>query len=329
MVAVMPERHSFKPDTVLVSEARPSPNHGVRVGDRAPDMILLHYTGMADADLALQRLCEPESGVSAHYFIHTDGRIVQLVPEARRAWHAGHSAWAGETDINSCAIGIEIHNPGHEFDYPDFPPRQIAAVITLCRAIMLRRDIRADRVLGHSDVAPERKQDPGEKFPWRLLADSGIGLWAEPARIVKGPSFRLGDRGEVIAKLQEALVHYGYDLPMDGFYDEKTYAVVAAFQRHFRPDHIDGVLDSSTMITLRRMLEEKVRIGAPMSPPVQASPVQASPVQVSSVQAPLPQDYPEDAAQEEPAIGSDETASGIAFDIAPETAPEAAPASET
>jgi N-acetylmuramoyl-L-alanine amidase len=245
----------FQPDTVLVSDVVPSPNHGERANRREPDMIVLHYTGMEQAGDALHRLCAVESGVSAHYFVHEDGRIIQLVPEERRAWHAGHSFWAGESDVNSCSIGIEIHNPGHDFNYPDFPRRQIAAVISLCRAILLRRRIPADRILGHSDVAPERKQDPGEKFPWKLLAESGIGHWVAPAPLAEGPSFEMGDRGEAIGKLQLAFARYGYGLPTDGYYDEKTRYVVAAFQRHFRPQRIDGVLDSSTLITLRALLE--------------------------------------------------------------------------
>jgi N-acetylmuramoyl-L-alanine amidase len=247
--------HPFEPDTFVVADIVPSPNHGERANNREPDMIVLHYTGMENADAAVQRLAAVESSVSAHYFVHADGRIIQMVPESRRAWHAGHSFWAGETDLNSCSIGIEIHNPGHDFGYPDFPRRQIAGVISLCRAIMLRRQIPADRVLAHSDVAPERKQDPGEKFPWRLLAESGIGHWVEPAPILDSPNFEMGDRGEAIGKLQMALARYGYGLPTDGYFDEKTRCVVAAFQRHFRPARIDGVLDSSTLITLRALLE--------------------------------------------------------------------------
>jgi len=246
---------SFEPDTFLVSDVIPSPNHGERANNRAPDMIVLHYTGMESAELAVQRLAAAESGVSTHYFVHEDGRVTQMVPESRRAWHAGHSFWAGDTDINSRSIGIEIQNPGHDFGYPDFPLRQIAGVIALCRAILRRRQIPADRVLAHSDVAPERKQDPGEKFPWRLLAESGVGHWVEPAPIVDSPNFEMGDRGEAIGKLQMALARYGYGLPTDGYYDEKTRCVVAAFQRHFRPARIDGVLDSSTLITLRALLE--------------------------------------------------------------------------
>ena len=164
----------FQPDSFVVAEVRPSPNHDERKLDRKPDLILLHYTGMQTGAAALERLCSAESKVSSHYVVFEDGRIVQCVPEERRAWHAGVSFWAGETDINSCSIGIEIVNPGHEFGYVDFPLRQIAAVISLCKSIITRRGpIAADRVLAHSDVAPTRKQDPGEKFPWALLHEFG------------------------------------------------------------------------------------------------------------------------------------------------------------
>ena len=149
-----------------------------------PDMVLLHYTGDAESrEAACARLCDVDAAVSSHYLVYEDGHIDQLVQEERRAWHAGKSFWAGETDLNSRSIGIEIVNPGHDFGYPEFPEAQIAAVIALCRGIIARRPIPRDRVLAHSDVAPSRKQDPGEKFPWRLLADSGVGLWVEPAPI--------------------------------------------------------------------------------------------------------------------------------------------------
>ena len=186
----------FRPDSCVVAEVKASPNHGERKGGAKPDMIVLHYTGMRDAKLALEHLCSPLSEVSAHYVVMEDGHIVQCVPESRRAWHAGVSSWAGETDINSCSIGIEIANPGHDYGYPDFPRRQTAAMIALCRSILTRHRIPANRVLGHSDVAPSRKKDPGEKFPWRLLHDSGIGLWVKPAPITAagGRIFVLGDR---------------------------------------------------------------------------------------------------------------------------------------
>ena len=173
---------TFSPDTFLVADIVPSPNLDERKDGRAPDMILLHYTGMQSGEAALQRLCTAPSKVSSHYVVFEDGRIVQCVPEERRAWHAGVSSWGGETDINSRAIGIEIVNPGHEFGYADFPLRQIAAVIALCKSILTRRGpLRADRILAHSDVAPSRKQDPGEKFPWELLSESGVGHWVRPA----------------------------------------------------------------------------------------------------------------------------------------------------
>jgi N-acetylmuramoyl-L-alanine amidase len=172
----------FPPDSFLVVDVTPSPNFDERKDDRPPDMIVLHYTGMQTGAVALQRLTTAASKVSAHYVVFEDGRIVQCVPEERRAWHAGESSWAGENDINSRSIGIEIVNAGHELGYSDFPLRQIAATISLCKSIITRRGpISADRILAHSDVAPARKQDPGEKFPWGLLSESGVGHWVRAA----------------------------------------------------------------------------------------------------------------------------------------------------
>ena len=166
---------TFTPDSSIVSDVIPSMNYGERNNGRLADMIVLHYTGMPDVEGAIAQLCTAGTDVSAHYIVLEDGRIVQCVPESKRAWHAGVSCWAGEEDINSCSIGIEIINPGHDWGYPDFPLRQIAAVIALCRGIMLRRKVPSHRVLAHSDVAPARKKDPGEKFPWHSLANSGVG----------------------------------------------------------------------------------------------------------------------------------------------------------
>jgi N-acetylmuramoyl-L-alanine amidase len=226
----------FRPDSCVVAEVRASPNHGERQGGAKPDMLVLHYTGMRDSILALDHLCSPLSEVSAHYVVMEDGHIVQCVPESRRAWHAGVSSWAGETDINSCSIGIEIANPGHDHGYPDFPRRQIAAVIALCRSIFTRHKIPPDRVLAHSDVAPTRKKDPGEKFPWRLLHDSGVGLWVKPAPITAtGRIFVLGDRDPEVETLQMSLRSFGYGVEKSGNYDAETMAAVAAFQRHYRP----------------------------------------------------------------------------------------------
>jgi N-acetylmuramoyl-L-alanine amidase len=255
----VPAMSGFQPESSLVADVVPSPTHDERKDGRAPDIILLHYTGMQNAREALDRLCSPKSKVSTHYFVFEDGRIVQSVQESRRAWHAGESHWAGETDINSSSIGVEIANPGHDFGYPDFPPRQIAAVIALCRGIIARRGIKLDRVLAHSDVAPSRKRDPGEKFPWRLLADSGLGEWVTPSRITEAePILTLGHISDDVRGLQIALANFGYGIPVTGTFDEITCDVVTAFQRHFRPAKVDGIADGSTLRTLHKLLERRL-----------------------------------------------------------------------
>jgi N-acetylmuramoyl-L-alanine amidase len=216
---------------------------------------------MADAAVALDRLCAPGSDVSAHYLVLEDGRVIQMVQESRRAWHAGTSFWASETDINSCSIGIEIANPGHDYGYPDFPKRQVAAVTALCRGIQTRYTIAPSRVLAHSDVAPSRKQDPGEKFPWRTLWDSGVGHWVDPAPISEGGTvLALGDRGDEVTATQESLSKYGYGVSITGTYDSTTHDVVKAFQRHFRPERVDGMLDESTRATLQELLNQRGRV---------------------------------------------------------------------
>jgi N-acetylmuramoyl-L-alanine amidase len=245
---------TFSPDSSVVSDVLPSANYGERRNQRVPVMIVLHYTGMADAESALTRLCKAGTEVSAHYVVLEDGRIVQCVPEALRAWHAGTSSWGDDTDINSCSIGVEIVNGGHDWGYPDFPPRQIAAVIALCRGIMLRRSISRTRVLAHSDIAPQRKKDPGEKFPWRLLASSGVGHWVRPAPITRGEVLTLGASGPDVLALQEKLWFYGYSTPRTGQYDGATMEVIAAFQRHYRPGRIDGMADLSTLATLDALI---------------------------------------------------------------------------
>jgi N-acetylmuramoyl-L-alanine amidase len=254
---------ALRPDSCVVAEVRPSPNHGERKFNAKPDMIVLHYTGMRDTEAALVKLCSAESEVSTHYVVMEDGYIVQCVPETRRAWHAGAAVWEGESDINSCSIGIEIANPGHSHGYPDFPKRQIAAVTALCRSIFTRYRIPAWRVLGHSDVAPARKQDPGEKFPWRLLSDSGIGLWVRPAPIVPGgPVFVLGESDPAIADMQALLGQYGYDVPASGDFDGATRDVIVAFQRHFRPAQVDGIADTSTIATIKAVLAARNALSA-------------------------------------------------------------------
>jgi N-acetylmuramoyl-L-alanine amidase len=216
----------------------PSPNHDDR-GGAAIDMLVLHYTGMETAQAALARLCDASAKVSAHYTVDEDGTIYCHVPEARRAWHAGVSSWRGASDINARSIGIELVNPGHEFGYRDFPDTQIEALITLCHGILLRHPIPSARVLGHSDVAPARKEDPGERFPWARLARAGVGLWPKSHGYV--PSSHLQKYG------------YDRDAPPD--------KVIAAFQRHFRPSHVTGNWDDGSGAALASLL-------AMLTPPI-------------------------------------------------------------
>jgi N-acetylmuramoyl-L-alanine amidase len=215
----------------------PSPNHGPRPAGASIDILLLHYTGMRSGRAALDRLIDAEAKVSAHYMIDEDGSVYRLVDEERRAWHAGVSAWAGEPDVNGRSVGIELVNPGHEFGYRAFAEPQMAALIDLARGILARHPIPAHRVLGHSDVAPARKRDPGELFDWPRLASTGIGLWPE----------RATPRAAPVGEVQALLARYGYEVPQSGALDAATAAVVAAFQRHFRPALIDGVPDAETV----------------------------------------------------------------------------------
>jgi N-acetylmuramoyl-L-alanine amidase len=217
---------------------RASPNHDERRFG-APDMLILHYTGMRSAEAALDRLCDPVARVSAHYLVEEDGTLWRLVAEARRAWHAGESCWLGRRDINAHSIGVEIVNPGHEFGYRPFPEAQIAAVETLCHDVISRWRIPRRLVLGHSDVAPHRKQDPGELFPWPRLAAAGIGLWPDLSATTTRPP-------EGVAEMQEMLARYGYDLSVTGAPDERSRQVLIAFQRHFRPETCDGLADGET-----------------------------------------------------------------------------------
>jgi len=250
----MVARADLKPDTLVPAKVHPSPNHGERRDARRPDMLLLHYTGMPTAAGALSRLCDPTSGVSSHYLVLEDGRILQLVPEARRAWHAGVGAWAGDRDINSCSIGIEIAHPGHEGGLPPYPDAQIEAVAALSRDIAERWSIPPERVLGHSDVAPDRKEDPGENFPWGRLHAEGVGHWVEPAPVREGRVFAKGDQGPSVEALQAMLALYGYPIALGGVFDEAMTAVVTAFQHHFRQELVDGRADLSTIETLRALL---------------------------------------------------------------------------
>lgn len=227
----------------------PSPNHDARADGTPIDMLVLHYTGMETGHAALARMCDPAARVSAHYMIEEDGRVFRLVPEERRAWHAGVSFWRGQRDINARSIGIELVNPGHEFGYRDFPKAQMNALARLAHTILARHPIPARNVVGHSDVAPARKTDPGERFAWRALARAGIGLWpgAASRRKAARPPGGRDKIKENIAAAQARLERYGYDQIVTGVLDEQTVQVLTAFQRHFRPARVDGLLDGETM----------------------------------------------------------------------------------
>jgi N-acetylmuramoyl-L-alanine amidase len=225
----------------------PSPNVEPRAAGARPDILLLHYTGMKTAERACAWLCDPKSRLSCHYVIDEAGRIVHLVDEALRAWHAGESSWRGERDINSRSVDIEIHHPGHGHDQ-DFPEAQMLSVVALSRDIVRRHAIRPERVLAHSDVAPARKIDPGERFDWRRLHLAGVGHWVEPA-----PLDLLGSPPP-IDELQAMLDNYGYGIEITGTSDAQTATVLRAFQRHFRPARVDGAPDVSTRDTLRRLI---------------------------------------------------------------------------
>jgi len=231
---------------------RPSPNHNARPNRHAPDMLMLHYTGMQTAEAALERLCDPAAKVSAHYTVDEDGTVYAHVPEDRRAWHAGAGYWQGETDINGASIGIEIVNPGHEFGYRPFPAAQMASVLMLSQRIVRTYRISPLRVIGHSDSAPDRKTDPGELFDWQGLAANGVGFWPDalalsgkvyetftPNRHTDGQNFR----------------RIGYDWPantdastLPAAEQKRMMAIVTAFQRHFRQDKVTGEIDQETAV---------------------------------------------------------------------------------
>lgn len=210
----------------------PSPNFNERDGIGV-DMLVLHYTGMESAEAAVARLCDPAAEVSAHYVVDEDGTVLQLVDEEKRAWHAGVSSWRGQTNINSRSVGIEIVNPGHEFGYRDFTEAQYAALVPLCQGILSRHAIPARNVVGHSDVAPARKEDPGERFDWTRLAAAGVGFWPEGAH--QEPVSEDG--------VADALNAIGYDVT-------EVAATLRAFQRRFRPKCLDGVADMETRALL-------------------------------------------------------------------------------
>ena len=238
----------------------PCLNHEPRSEGAQVDMLVLHYTGMESPEAALDRLCDPAQKVSAHYMIDEDGSVFRLVPEERRAWHAGLACWRGDRDINDRSIGIELVNPGHDLGYRPFPEEQMAAVERLAREILDRQAIPPERVLGHSDVAPARKCDPGELFDWARLGRAGVGLWPPDFDTAEGPAGARGRRFDpdatdpLIGEVQGGLARFGYEIQVTGRLDEPARRVVAAFQRHFRPSRVDGLIDSETARRLEALL---------------------------------------------------------------------------
>ncbi|MEA3028750.1 MAG: N-acetylmuramoyl-L-alanine amidase [Sphingomonadales bacterium] len=220
----------------------PSPNFDAR--DQAISMVVLHYTGMQDAESAIARLRDPEARVSAHYLIAEDGQILRMVDEANRAWHAGLSYWRGVSGVNGCSVGIEIVNPGHEYGYRPFTDEQMESLIPLLADIADRHQVPRANIVGHSDVAPARKQDPGELFDWARLARHGLAV-ARPSRDLIDPHWT--DGGFLLA-----LERYGYDV-------RESQKAVIAFQRRFRPEMLDGTIDGECRAILLQLLLERER----------------------------------------------------------------------
>lgn len=243
-----------------IDRSFPSPNFNER---KLPiSMLVLHYTGMENGRVAVGRLCDPEAKVSAHYVVHEEGHIHQLVEDSARAWHAGVGNWRGVSDINSASIGVEIVNGGHNFpmadgSLPPFPNAQINAVIALCHSLIERHNIQPWNVLGHSDLAPDRKEDPGEHFPWAGLAAAGIGLWAE---FDPSPDKRLlfepGERDRGVSITQQGLAQIGYDIAITGHFCDATRYAMIAFQRRWRPSDISGLIDMDCLARIGALVKQ-------------------------------------------------------------------------
>ncbi len=231
---------------------RPGANHDERPGDTPVDMLILHYTGMKSAAAAIERLRDPVAAVSSHYVVDEDGAVMRLVPEARRAWHAGVSYWRGHAALNGRSIGIEIVNPGHEFGYRDFPVLQMAAVCDLCLAILARHPIPARNVIGHSDVAPDRKEDPGERFRWDDLARNGVGLW--PLEVADAGIGGVIRDARALRPVRAMLQWIGYRVAPEGGLDPALSTVLRAFQRHWRPEAVNGQADAGTLARLEGLM---------------------------------------------------------------------------
>lgn len=239
------------PDTsagiVAASRNRQSPNHTERRGTDRPDMIVLHYTGMTSAEAAIERLCDPAAEVSAHHVVDPAGGVHSLVPEDRRAWHAGRAAWGDIADVNSHSIGIEIVNPGHELGYPPFSDPQMHSVERLISEAMDTWQIRPERVVGHSCVAPVRKVDPGEKFDWRRLARQGLAVWLDPEPATIGPADAAGFRN--------AAARIGYPVPEAAEWSEALLAVWRSFAMRFLPGRLEDGPDRTSVEHAKRIAD--------------------------------------------------------------------------
>lgn len=235
---------------------RPSPNFNERPAGVSPSLVVLHYTGMPTAEDALARLCDADAKVSAHYVIEENGAVWNLVPEDKRAWHAGVSYWQGYEGVNDISIGIEIVNPGHEWGYRPFPEEQIAALTVLLADIHNRYSLKPWAVVGHSDVAPERKEDPGEYFPWQTLAEKGLGTWPRVAPPASGGKIiaRSGDVRDYLKLVQKRLQEFGYRIEPTGIFDPQMEKVVMAFRRRFLPRQLEPVWDEAAELILNDLM---------------------------------------------------------------------------
>lgn len=243
----------------MIIEPHPSPNHDARAC--AISHIILHYTDMENADAALARLSDAQAKVSAHYFIHRNGQIMQLVEDSRRAWHAGVSYWRGETDINSASLGIELDHAGHDAagQMAPFAQPQMDALYALLAMLVERHALDPRHIWGHSDIAAGRKIDPGEAFDWRALAQAGFGLWLDDVKIENVPPIALGSTDKAVQPLQKALAAFGYQITADGVFGEATQKTIKAFQRHFRPTKINGIADAETQTLVYAYVREALK----------------------------------------------------------------------
>ncbi len=238
----------------MIQRTRASPNYDARPPATPIDTLVLHYTGMQTAAAALDRLCDPASRVSSHYVVEEDAAVWALVAENHRAFHAGISSWRGHTALNGRSIGIEIVNPGHEWGYRAFPPAQIDAVEALCRAVIARHPIPPRNVIAHSDAAPDRKEDPGERFPWAELADRGVGVW--PIGVPDLGEARPAISAEELRSVRAGLRRIGYLVDAQGGSDPALATVLRAFQRHWRPERVTGLADRGTRARLAALLRQ-------------------------------------------------------------------------